>query len=110
VHFARLANTLLKDEERALEPNSMLSPTQWLSSVAVMKRTSLFFRTLCRSAKVIRYAHPASKFSPRISAIPMTRPDWGWGQVPPAMPPVATLLRMRTVDGMDNGIATAPVV
>ena len=53
--------------------------------------------------------HPASKFSPRISAIPMTRPDWGWGrrQVPPAMPPVATLLRMRTVDGMDNGIAKA---
>jgi len=75
VHFARLANTLLKDEERALEQNSMLSPTQWLSSVAVMKRTSLFFRTLCRSAKVIRYPHPASKFSPRISAIPMTRPD-----------------------------------
>ena len=26
------------------------------------------------------------------------------------MPPVATLLRMRTIDGMDNGIATAPVV
>jgi len=29
---------------------------------------------------------PFPIFSPRISAIPMTRPDWRWGHVPPCPP------------------------
>ena len=30
---------------------------------------------------------PTSSRSSRISAIPMTRPDWRWGHMPPSSPP-----------------------
>ena len=39
---------------------------------------------------MIRYP-TTSNFSPRISAIPVTRPDWGWGE----RAPMATLLRRK---------------
>jgi len=44
-------------------------------------------------AKMIWYPHATSPsiFSPRISAIPTTRPDWGWGGTCPPSP-LATLL------------------
>jgi len=53
-------------------------------------------------AKMIRYPTPPLTFSPRISAILITRPDWGWGQVPP----VATLLLLCLACGQSNRLGT----